>query len=195
VKRPREKSLLVLVVVFLLVTVGIKLEVFTENRTPEALFPLRPTTGDREMYDHLRGEGYRVEMQHNALLIDPRQRTAALASLLSRGLPNDLDNVIQSSFSHHGERVGWQIPYLENLFSDVLEELSEVARAEVKMTIPQKTYFQDDTRKASCVVKVWTWSGEPLDSNVRSATPYLLNRFMEDFGPETVTVLENPAEQ
>ena len=147
------------------------------------------------MYDHLRGEGYRVEMQHNALLIDPRQRTAALASLLSRGLPDDLDNVIQTSNGHHSERASWEIRYFENLLSEVLEELSEVARAEVKMTIPEKTYFQDDTKRARCVVKVWTWSGEPLDSNVRSATPYLLNRFVEDFGPETVTVLENPEDQ
>ena len=123
------------------------------------------------------------------------KRTAALASLLSRGLPDDLDNVIQTSNGHHSERASWEIRYFENLLSEVLEELSEVARAEVKMTIPEKTYFQDDTKRARCVVKVWTWSGEPLDSNVRSATPYLLNRFVEDFGPETVTVLENPEDQ
>lgn len=147
------------------------------------------------MYDHLREEGYRVEMHHNALLIDPRQRTAALASLLSRGLPHDLNNVIESSHSPYGGRASWEIRYFENLLSEVLEELSEVSRAEVKMDFPEKTYFQHDTKKASCVVKVWTWSGEPLDSKVKLATPYLLNRFVEDFGPETVSVMDNPAEQ
>ena len=192
-KHSRDKSLLALVVVFLLVTVGIKLEVFTEARPPVALFPLRPTS-DRELYDYLKGEGYKVEMSQDSLLIDPRQRSAALASLLAEGLPDDLDTTIEGWHSHHGERPGWKIIDLETLCAEVWEELDEVARAEVKMTIPEKTYFQDDTKKARCVLKVWTWSGDPLSSNVRSATPYLLNRFLEDFGPDTVTVLENPDE-
>ncbi len=191
-KRSRDKSLLALVVVFLLVTVGIKLEVFSGNRPPVALFPLRPTSVDKGLYDYLRGQGYTVEMSRDSLLIDPRQRSSALASLLAGGLPDKIDYVIRDTHTHHGERPSMSVSELELLIAEVLEELDEVARAEVKMTIPEKTYFQDDTKKAKCVLKIWTWSGEPLDSQVRSATPYLLNRFVDDFGPETVTIVENP---
>lgn len=83
---------------------------------------------------------------------------------------------------------------LESMVSDVLLELDQVAQVDVKMTIPEKTYFQDDAKKASCVIKVQTWSGEALDAQVRIAIPYLLNRFLGDFGPETVTILENSVE-
>ena len=124
-----------------------------------------------------------------------KREPLALASLLAGGLPDNLDNTIRGIRSHHGERPGWNTLELETMIHEVLEELGEVGRAEVKMTIPEKTYFRDDTKKASCVVKVWTWSGEPLDPKVKLATPYLLNRFVEDFGPETVSVMDNPAEQ
>ncbi|MCA9778400.1 MAG: hypothetical protein KC800_16850 [Candidatus Eremiobacteraeota bacterium] len=196
-KRSRDKSLVALVVVFLLITVGIRFEVFTPKQPPVPLFPLRPGGTDKTMYDHLRDAGFRIEMSGAEVLIDPRQRTQAQASLLAAGLPDTLVEEPVSSgdrhFHGHSPR-SIRVVELEALVSEVFLELDQVAQADVKMTIPEKTYFQDDAKKATCVIKVQTWSGEPLVPQVRSATPYLLNRFVEDFRPETVTIVENSEE-
>lgn len=193
----KTAKLIVAVAVFGLILGGGFIAKYNSDNAPVKLYPAKMTDSDiREVSTALTA----LRIEHKIDLVDgimlhPNDRLAAQAKLAEMNLPRrpvlTHDQVEGSMGKTAAEQKAIRQQLLEGDITLALRQMEGVNDAMIKLAVPDKTYFQDDTKQVTARVFLSLAPGAELDRGKISGMMNLVAASVPELKAENVTIIDS----
>lgn len=131
----------------------------------------------------------------DGILLHPKKRVSAQAMLASRSLPREPvlthDQVEGGMGKTAAEQKAIRQRLLEGDITLALRAMDGIDDAKVKLAIPDKTYFQDDTKQTTARIFLSLGNGVRFNRGQISAMLNMVAASVPELTPENVTVIDS----
>ena len=130
----------------------------------------------------------------DGIMLHPKKRVAAQAMLASRSLPREPvlthDQVQGGLGKTAAEQKATRQRLLEGDITLALRAMEGINDAKVKLAVPDKTYFQDDTKQTTARIFLRLSQGVQFNRGQIAAMLNMVAASVPELTPENVTIIE-----